>query len=128
LDKYTTFRSFIDNDDRLPIEVDIAVARVSYGGATPGSIPISFYPGRFLGGVHAGYNYQFSDNMVLGVEADIDYSDMSGDGNLSFGGVTDSAFSGSSELDWQGSISARLGYAADRFMPYLTGGVAFRKN
>lgn len=82
----------------------------------------SFDPDGFLGGVHAGYNYQFSNNVVLGIEADVDYSDMDGDGDFDVAG-----FSGSSELDWQGSVRARLGYAYDRVLPYLTGGVAFGK-
>lgn len=82
----------------------------------------SFDPDGFLGGVHAGYNYQFSNNVVVGIEADVDYSDMSGDDDFDVPG-----FSGSSELDWQGSVRARLGYAYDRVLPYITGGVAFGK-
>lgn len=79
---------------------------------------MSFDPDGFLGGVYAGYNYQFSNNVVLGIEADIDYSDMNGDDEVGI-------ISGDSELQWQGSVRARLGYAMDRVLPYITGGVAF---
>jgi outer membrane immunogenic protein len=87
---------------------------------------LPFDPDGFLGGVHAGYNYQFSNDIVLGVEADIDYSDLSGDGTLDIGGI-DTGIDGSSKLEWQGSVRARLGYAVDRWLPYVTGGVAFGK-
>ena len=32
---------------------------------------------RFVGGLHAASDYQFSNNFVLGLEGDIDYSDIS---------------------------------------------------
>jgi outer membrane immunogenic protein len=67
----------------------------------------------FLGGVFTGYNYQFPNNVVLGIEGDVTYHDQDG----SSGGV-------SAETDWNGTLRPRLGYAFDRFMPYVTGGLA----
>lgn len=74
----------------------------------------------FIGGAYVGYNYQFSNNIVLGGEADIVWgnlkdSEIAGDGD----------YVGETKLEWMGSVRARLGYAFDRFMPYVTGGVAF---
>jgi outer membrane immunogenic protein len=57
----------------------------------------------FIGGVHIGYNWQ-SGERVFGVEADASF----GDG-----------------LDYLASLRARLGYATDNLLLYVTAGVAF---
>jgi len=79
----------------------------------------SFDANGFVGGVHAGYNYQMNQ-FVLGVEGDVDLTSISGKSNfdpvLGTNKVT---------VPWQGSVRGRLGYAWDRFMLYGTGGVAF---
>ncbi len=67
----------------------------------------------FVGGVHAGFNYQIG-SFVLGVEADAELAGV--DGSLT---VTDPTLPGLSagvttELNWQGSLRARLGAAFDR--------------
>jgi outer membrane immunogenic protein len=81
----------------------------------------NFNPDGFIGGVHAGYNYQFPTPVVVGLEGDIDGADVEGSFNNPFGGFS----GGSAKLRWQGSVRARLGYAIDRFLPYVTGGVSF---
>ncbi|MGQ3674495.1 outer membrane protein [Xanthobacter sp. TB0139] len=77
----------------------------------------------FIGGFQAGYNYQFANNVVIGVEADIDWADVSGDAILFRGPLN--AGSVSQKLDYFGTIRARLGYGMDRFLPYITGGAAW---
>ena len=67
----------------------------------------------FLGGVQAGYNWQY-DPFVFGIEGELSYSGI-GD---SFGGVD-------ADLNWKGAITPRLGFAFDRFMPYVKAGIAF---
>jgi outer membrane immunogenic protein len=82
---------------------------------TPGSISTS---GGLVGGT-IGYNYQMNQ-VVLGVEGDIDWADINGT-------VTNAATCppGCKTTDsWLGTVRGRLGYAADRFMPYITGGLA----
>jgi outer membrane immunogenic protein len=81
----------------------------------------------FLIGAHAGAQYQFDNNIVLGVEMDVDYRDGDGDGAIvgtgEFGlppGVSQSV-----EYNWTGSARLRAGYAMDRWLPYVTGGFAF---
>jgi outer membrane immunogenic protein len=72
----------------------------------------------FIGGVQAGYNWQFS-NVVLGIEADID-------GASARKSVASSAFdTHNMALNWLGTVRGRAGLAFDRFLPYFTGGVAF---
>ena len=73
--------------------------------------------GGLVGGT-VGYNYQFNQ-IVLGVEGDIDWASIKG---------TTTAFCplGCQTRDsWLGTVRGRLGFAADRFMPYVTAGGAF---
>ncbi|QJP12494.1 porin family protein [Starkeya sp. ORNL1] len=87
----------------------------------------------FFGGGQIGYNYQFYNNWVIGVETDFQWSgiegEISGNGNLFLnddllGGAN---FSAGSEVEWFGTIRARLGYAWDRVFLYGTGGAAYGK-
>ncbi|MFG1401752.1 outer membrane protein [Xanthobacter sediminis] len=77
--------------------------------------------GFFVGG-QLGYNYQFANNVVVGLETDIQWSNISGT-------VSDTSpffyQSFGSTIDYFGTIRARLGYAFDRFLPYITGGAAY---
>ena len=77
----------------------------------------------FVGGAHAGYNYQI-DQFVIGGEADIDYTDLKGSHRYSYyGGQVTGVLRMKSE--WQGSLRLRAGYAFDNLLVYATGGVAF---
>jgi outer membrane immunogenic protein len=66
----------------------------------------------FIGGLQAGYNVQF-DPLVVGIEAEISYTDLS----ESSGGIE-------ANLNWKGTIAPRIGFAMDRFMPYVKAGLA----
>lgn len=87
----------------------------------------------FFGGVQAGYNYQFENSWVIGVEADFQWSgiegELSGNGELFLNDdfVGGANFSAGSEVEWFGTIRARLGYAWDRVFLYGTGGAAYGK-
>lgn len=89
-----------------------------------GDITSNPKPRGWLGGMYAGYNYQMDNNVVLGGEADFAWTGADDDTDLVHdgGGVHDSL---SQELQWEGAVRARLGYAVDRFLPYIAGGVAF---
>lgn len=74
--------------------------------------------GALVGGT-IGYNYQLGA-AVLGVEGDGDWTDLTGTGTTPgcpLGCTTSNS--------WLATARGRLGYAADRFMPYVTGGAAF---
>jgi outer membrane immunogenic protein len=67
-----------------------------------------------------GYNWQLGQ-WVYGLEGDIDWSDIRGS-------TSSDACAGTScetRNNWLGTGRARIGYAFDRFLPYVTGGVAF---
>lgn len=82
------------------------------------------------GGAQLGYNLQFAPNWVAGVEADISGTGLRGSSfaDVSFGGLpTGNDHYMSREIDWLASLRGRLGYAADRWMIYGTGGAAWAK-
>lgn len=74
---------------------------------------------RFIG-AFGGYQYQFSNNVVLGVEADARYN---------FDKTPYDRFGVGSEMwsDWSGTVRARVGYALDKTLLYATGGFAAQR-
>jgi outer membrane immunogenic protein len=98
--------------------------------------------GGFIGGVQAGYNYQFGigSGFVLGGEADIDWADINRNRNngVLFGSFTLPQFPGSvftpsgiatsnhnNNNQYIGTVRLRAGYAFDRILVYATGGLAY---
>jgi outer membrane immunogenic protein len=78
----------------------------------------------FLYGGQAGYNYQINQ-FVLGVEGDIAGSTIKADTTCI---ATTGPIAGATcqtKQDWLASVRARGGYAFDRFLLYVDGGVAF---
>jgi outer membrane immunogenic protein len=79
----------------------------------------------WLGGVYAGYNHQLANNIVVGIDADIAWSGIDGFGQAFLFGTPVPGGGVDYELNWTGAVRAKLGYAVDRFLPYIAGGVAF---
>ena len=71
--------------------------------------------GGVVGGT-LGYNWQ-SGPAVFGVEGDVDWSGIKGSGACG-------ALSCETKNDWLGTFRGRVGYAFNRVMPYVTGGLA----
>jgi len=117
-------------------------ANVGYGGdkfnfneVESYGYPYNYYYGDsinssgFFAGGQIGYNYQFANNVVIGVETDLQWSGIEGKHDTSYAayyGYADNESFGAS-VDYFGTIRARLGYAFDRFLPYITGGAAYGK-
>jgi outer membrane immunogenic protein len=80
----------------------------------------------WLGGAHLGYNKQFG-NIVAGVEADIELARLRGGFFDPPAPPLNPGGSGTTEIDWQGSLRGRLGYAFDSLLVYGTVGLAFAK-
>lgn len=105
------------------------------GDGTPSAVAASESADQtlnnILGGVQAGYDVQFANGIVVGVEGDFTWTRLSDgrdtlsaeDTRLIERGMlearTDYAF------DWLSTLRARAGYGADRLFVYGTGGVAF---
>jgi outer membrane immunogenic protein len=102
------------------IGFDPAIAAAGTGSSTKAG---------FTGGGQIGYNWQVN-TLVLGVEADINA--LSGKPALgpTTGTVTPPStgtftIATSAGADWLATVRGRLGFAADRFLVYATGGAAF---
>ncbi|MFY7948785.1 MAG: outer membrane protein [Gemmatimonas sp.] len=68
----------------------------------------------FIGGGQVGYNYQMGQ-FVVGLEADIQGADLK----------ASNAFGDRIKTEYFGTVRGRVGFAFDRFMPYITGGWAY---
>jgi outer membrane immunogenic protein len=96
-----------------------------FSDATYGIVTGGKQSGGFAGGGQIGYNYQFTpgSGFVIGVETDIQ--------GIAFA-KADAAYLGTTpyysvrtNLDYVGTVRARLGYAFDRVLVYGTGGFAY---
>ncbi|MFC3637648.1 outer membrane protein [Camelimonas fluminis] len=83
--------------------------------------------GSFVGGGQIGYNYQI-DAMVIGLEVDINYADLSSERS----GTNRGAVAGDSQtivarssVNWFGTVRPRIGALVnDRLLIFATGGLA----
>ena len=83
--------------------------------------PIDANKTGVIGGLQAGYNWQFT-NLVLGLEGDISFASLNRSANsVLFGG----ADVYNARLNALGTLRGRVGWAFDRVLVYGTGGVAF---
>lgn len=77
----------------------------------------------FIAGGQAGFNLQLH-SLVIGVEADISGSDVSGDTQFT-GFFAPSTTDAGYDVNWLATIRGRLGFTAGKFLVYGTGGVAY---
>lgn len=84
-------------------------------------------PDGFFGGIYAGYNYQFQNNVVLGIDADLNASGIDGTADYLEGGSQYNDHVNTSDVKYSAAIRARLGYSVDRWLPYVAGGVSFAR-
>jgi outer membrane immunogenic protein len=93
------------------------------GGAFAGSDSLEGSGGRFMGGVQAGFDYQFAPNWVVGAEAQYSWLGNNNNGVVFPGGnlIT----TNNNQL---GSATARLGYTWGPALLYAKGGYAWRDN
>jgi outer membrane immunogenic protein len=89
----------------------------SVPGFTTGNFNVN---GGVVGGT-IGYNW-WSDGWVLGLEGDFDGSWIKGSSSTCVAALVVAC---TTENKWLATIRPRIGYAADRVLFYLTGGVAF---
>jgi outer membrane immunogenic protein len=89
-------------------------------GSSDTSAPFASGSFRGTGGVvggTVGYNWQTGPT-VFGVEGDIDWSNIRGSSACGVG------FACETKNSWLATARGRVGYAFDRFLPYVTGGLA----
>ncbi len=88
-----------------------------WAGGDAGMGAVGFDVDGGLVGATLGYNWQ-AGQAVFGLEGDINWTNIEGSG-------TCGALTCRVSNNWLGTVRGRLGYAIDRFMPYVTGGLAF---
>lgn len=107
-----------------PFSGDVALGRedtFAYGGK-----PSITSSGGVFGG-QVGYNWQFANRWVLGLEADYQWANIEGRVNINgfLDPIGDANLSAGSEVTGFGTVRARLGYGWDRALFYVTGGWAY---
>jgi outer membrane immunogenic protein len=82
----------------------------------------SHSPTGISGGVQEGCDYQFANNLVVGLQGDFNLTNLKGSHTdlIDGPGTVDK-----SKTKWFASVTPRVGYAFDRFLPYVKGGIAF---
>lgn len=85
----------------------------------------------FIGGLHGGYNFQFS-NLVVGIEGDYDFGELDGSGTGRLTSTNANAINDppnnlvlKNSLEGLSSVRGRLGYTFGSLLAYGTGGVAW---
>ncbi|MBS0531881.1 MAG: carbohydrate porin [Proteobacteria bacterium] len=98
-----------------------------YGGGSLGNMAnaqpdqgVVFPPSitGLIGGIQAGYTRQFSNNAVLGIEADASFPSP-----VDMPRLTPAPYN--SSIDYAATLRGRIGYAFGTLMPYVTGGFAW---
>jgi len=106
---------------------------VASAALATGSVPVN--NNGFIGGGQIGYNYQFANSFVVGLEADIQGIAASNGSTLEFSQATVAGFpanpidqnlSSRRRLDYLGTVRGRLGFTiTPTFLVYGTGGLAY---
>lgn len=109
------------------IAPNLVLMGVGAGSPQYGPLPGKANDDSFTAGGQIGYNARFGD-VLAGVEADLSYIGMHGSstatGTFFIGGTFQTTLE--TRLDWLSTIRGRLGVvAADNFLVYATGGLAF---
>jgi outer membrane immunogenic protein len=115
----------------------VAAPLLNGNAGIPGQQPFPSVPFRqagVVGGVEVGYNWQFSEQWLVGVEADFSFSGMKGHtsgtsvfvppapGFAGFTNIVDA----SQTTDWYGTIRGRAGWlATPNLLLFGTGGFAY---
>jgi outer membrane immunogenic protein len=93
--------------------------------------PISFDASGAVGGFQLGYNWQFNQAWLIGLETDFDFSDIGGNGtsnNLSALFAAPLMSTANEKVEWFGTARGRLGYLlTNNLLLYGTAGYAYGK-
>ena len=91
----------------------------AWGDSDWNGFAVSNSPSGGMVGVTAGYNWQgMGSPWVFGIEGDVDWTNIKDS-------ATCAGLSCETRNNWLGTVRGRVGYAWDRWMPYVTGGAAF---
>jgi outer membrane immunogenic protein len=106
-------------------DTTVALAVPAPGG---GAIRTFDQANGWFGGGQIGYDHQFGSGLVLGLETDLQWSDIKSShqaATATSNPVAGNYANTSQSLGWFGTTRARLGYSLGRLLPYLTGGLGY---
>jgi outer membrane immunogenic protein len=90
-----------------------------FGDSDWNGLAVSNSPGGGMIGVTAGYNWQgMGSPYVFGIEGDVDWTNFKDS-------TACGALNCETKNNWMGTVRGRVGYSWDRWLPYVTGGIAF---
>jgi outer membrane immunogenic protein len=97
------------------------------GVTTPSTFSGSDSLSGILGGGQIGFNYEFPNSIVIGLEADGDWADLSGSTSTcsSPAGATTGCAINNAKIEDFGTVRGRLGYAWSNVLLYGSGGWAW---
>lgn len=87
-----------------------------------GSVVTDYSLEGMIGGIQLGYNRQF-DNWVFGVEGDLGLTGLEGTGTWT-GGNPSGTRSGKTDINWLATLGPKGGWAMDRILLSVEGGLA----
>lgn len=83
---------------------------------------------RVIGGAYAGMNMQTERRLVFGVEGGVRFGDVSDRGGEYYeNGIPTGVPAGYAHAEWSVGARARIGYAVNRFLPYIAVGFAVER-
>lgn len=86
------------------------------------------YQEGLIGGIYAGYNYQFESNVVIGVVGDFIIGDMKSEQDSTFKSeVSDINTNFSVSKKYNANALLKAGYAFDNILLYVSAGVSYAK-
>lgn len=108
---------------------DSSTVIVTPSNSFPAGYPLTkAHPDGGLIGGQIGYNWQFSPNWLLGVEADFDATNIKGS-EITFSPLINrNRTDASSKIDWITTVTGRAGYTWNNVLFYVKGGGAWAHN
>lgn len=103
--RFTSFSEKVND-----VKITSAVMKKQYGE-----------PNGLIGGVFAGFNANIGNNVILGVDGNVDLGNMHKQINAN-ADTNPGGWKFKEKLS--GAARLRVGYAMDRFMPYIAGGLS----
>jgi outer membrane immunogenic protein len=96
-------------------------------GAVAGGLPVTngYDLNGFIGGFYGGCDYQFGA-WVIGIEGDWSNLNKSGQ-DFQLGTILAPGWVNETQERWVATLRGRLGYAVDKWLLYVTGGVAWAR-
>ena len=100
-------------------------ATATFADPIPGATAGGTTPyGTVFGGVQAGYEHYFPSRLMLGLELDMSFPGAQDLGQVMSYRATATA-TANQQLEYLASLRGRVGYAIDRWTPFVTGGIAW---